>query len=167
MSFVIIFNKDTLFALTKAQKAFLSAINQQSAHHFMPHYPLWAAATGCFSSATGCFSKSTSEEEEKFLEEVFENPSLIQSLTILRPEIRGDECIFPVELQTEKEKHILTVLAGKRIEKGESGEPIDLSALPFTAPPCAVFRIAKTTCPAPHTLATEQSKWVKLSKRIS
>ena len=68
------------------------------------------------SNVTGTIGKQGSN----IIEEVFKNPSLIQSLTILRPEIRGDECIFPVELQTEKEKHILTVLAGKRIEKGES-----------------------------------------------
>jgi len=146
MSFAIIFNKDTLFALSTAQRAFLKAINTPKTL-FMPSFPLWC------------------EDSSGFIASLYENPDKMQSLQIQRGEIKNNALIFPVEIKSADEVHIFEIVAGKRITP--SALDIDtacISSIDFEPMNVRVMRIAETADLGENCFGTQKSKWVKLKR---
>ena len=162
MGFVIIFNKDTLFALTKMQKAIIAALNREKIT-FYPHYPLWVPLG-------------------EIGEKVFNNPTCIESLEIQKPEIRSGDLVFPVEIKISGEIYTFPVLAARQpppqavFTKQETSYHETISDIlksftepsmtenSFTNPPVVVGEAAAESEIGENCYGTKRRKWVKCRK---
>lgn len=134
MGFSIIFNKDTLFLLTSAQKKALRHLNKQQAD-FMPCFPLWCN-----------------------LGEKKVQPT---SVVISAPIVQGKQLIFPVSVKTDSQTAALFVLAGTKIhdEQTVCAALPDFPEFPISP---RVFRIAETADIGENGFGTKNARWIKL-----
>ena len=144
MNFAIIFNKDTAFLLFRAQKTALALLNANGAE-FKPCFPLWLFLDGNFFD----------EKEIK-----------ISSIKIEKPEIKGENLIFPVTQKIQGKEISSFIKAGCRFRNGKTAgdenqlESLDTNDFPIQP---RVFRLARVADFGKNAFAAESSKWIRLS----